>query len=354
MKIDDIAKLANVSKSAVSLALNGKKGVSAETRKKIIEIAHSHGYITRPLLNEPMKEASSKLLRLVVSINAGIVTEQYDTLPFFTEFIHSLDKTTGSKGYSLIVSPVRIESMFEDIRRLEFEQKSAGILFLGTNLTKEHMNIIPTLHSNMIVLDTCFPSTGVNFIVMNNELGAHQAVQHLLNLGHTTIGYVESTTRMYNFEMRKKAFLQALADQDLQISKQNFFHLPPTDITSQKQFEKELAGRNDLPTALFCECDYMAISTIKSITNVGLRVPDDISVVGFDNIFESKVVTPELTTIHVKKDKIASLAVEKLIRANENEEENDTLKILVDTELVIRESSALLVNSQQTHQQGQG
>lgn len=85
----------------------------------------------------------------------------------------------------------------------------------------------------------------------------------------------------------------------------------------------------------------MAISTIKSLSELGLKVPEDISIIGFDNIFESQVITPELTTIHVKKDKIALLAIEQLIREIDHND-TDKIKIFVDTDLIIRKSCKAL------------
>ncbi|MBM7570583.1 LacI family DNA-binding transcriptional regulator [Aquibacillus albus] len=339
MKIDDIAKIANVSKSAVSLALNGKNGVSEQTREKILKIAQEHGYIPRPIIKASQySQSKPKILRLVACTNAGIVTEQYESLPFFNELFNSIDKHTGSSGYSLMVSSINIENLRDEITRLESEQKSAGILLLGTNLTKEQIKTISNVQPNLVVLDTCYETLDTNFVVMNNLFGAYQAGEYLIKLGHKDIGYVESNTRMYNFDMRKQGFLQILSEHNLSVANNDFFKLSPTDISSQDKFKQEIQRRKKtLPTALFCECDYMAISVIKTLTELNINVPDDISVIGFDNIFESKVITPELTTINVKKDKIASLAVEKLIKFI-NEDENDKSKLIVDTELVERGS----------------
>ncbi|QIZ07552.1 LacI family transcriptional regulator [Priestia megaterium] len=342
MKIDDIAKLANVSKSAVSLALNGKNGVSQKTREKVLRIAQEHGYIPRPIIKaDQYFQPNSKLLRFIACTNAGIVTEQYESLPFFMELIHNLDKQIGSSGYSLLVSSISIESLQEEVSRLEQEQKSAGILLLGTNLTPEQINLVADIQPNIVVLDTCFETLDVNFVVMNNVYGAYQAGQYLMELEHQQIGYVGSNTRMYNFDMRKKGFLQALAENGLKIAESNYFSLSPTVISSQDAFKEKINKRmGQLPTALFCEADYMAISVIKSLTELGIKVPEDISVIGFDNIFESQVITPELTTIHVKKDKIALLSVEKLIRQIENND-SDKIKLFVDTELIERNSCAV-------------
>jgi len=339
MKIDDIAKLANVSKSAVSLALNGKNGVSQKTREKVLRIAQEHGYIPRPIIKaDQFVQLNTKLLRFVAVTNAGIVTEQYESLPFFTDLIHNLDRQIGTSGYSLMVSSISIENLQDEITRLEQEQRSAGILLLGTNLTPEQINLVASVQPNIVVLDTCFETLDVSFVVMNNVYGAYQAGQFLMELGHQQIGYVGSNTRMYNFDMRRKGFLQALSENGLMIAETNYFSVSPTVISSQDVFKEKIKNRlNQLPSALFCEADYMAISVIKSLTELGVRVPDDVSVIGFDNIFESQVITPELTTIHVKKDRIALLAVEKLIKQIENND-TDKIKLFVDTELIERKS----------------
>jgi DNA-binding LacI/PurR family transcriptional regulator len=339
LKIDDIAKLANVSKSAVSLALNGKNGVSLKTREKILKIAEEHGYIPRPMIKvEQQKQTNTKILRFVAVINEGIVTEQFESLPFFMELIKNIDNQTGSSGYSLIVSSINIEGLEEEITRLENEQKSAGILLLGTNLTPDQINMIAAIQPNLVVLDTCFETMDINFVVMNNVFGAYQAGQYLIDLGHENIGYVESSIRMYNFDMRKRGFIQALTERNLKIEDHHYFSISPTIISSQDAFTDKIKNNlNNLPTALFCETDYMAISVIKSFTELGIKVPDEISVIGFDNIFESRVITPELTTVHVKKDKIASLAVKKIINQIEDNDE-DRIKLLVDTELIFRNS----------------
>jgi len=340
LKIDDIAKLANVSKSAVSLALNGKNGVSEKTRNKILKIAEDYGYIPRPIVKaDQVYQTNTKLLRLVAVTNAGIVTEQFESLPFFMELIKSIDTEIVSSGYSLMVSSINIESFQDEISRLEKEQKSAGILLLGTNLSPEQIRIISEIQPNLVVLDTCFETLDVNFVVMNNVYGAYQAAKYLIEHGHHDIGYVESNIRMYNFDMRKKGFMQALTENNLDINENNYFSISPTTISSQEIFIEKIKNNiNQLPTALFCEADYMAISVIKSLTELGIKVPDDISIIGFDDIFESQVITPELTTIRVKKDRIALLAVEILIRQIENND-FDKFKLFVDTELIERNSS---------------
>lgn len=343
MKIDDIAKLANVSKSAVSLALNGKKGVSTETRDKILQIASEHGYMTRSFIKpNPQQQVDSKLLRLVACTNDQIVTEHYESLPFFMELIGDINKQISSKGYSLIISSVDSEDLENEITKLEKNQKSAGILLLGTNLNSEQIELISNIQPNLVVLDTCFETLAVNFVAINNVYGAYQAGKYLIDLGHKKIGYIESKARIYNFDMRKKGFSQAMEEHNLEVNEHNHFSISPTILTSQKAFKDLIEHRKDqLPTAFFCEADYMAISVIKSLTELGIKVPEDVSVIGFDNIFESQVITPELTTIHVKKESLALLAVEKLI-TDIHCEKPDKSKLFIDTEIVVRNSCKVL------------
>ncbi|WP_163536294.1 LacI family DNA-binding transcriptional regulator [Gracilibacillus sp. YIM 98692] len=343
MKIDDIAKLANVSRSAVSLALNGKSGVSNATREKIINIAKEHGYFPRSIINPNQYfQSNSKILRFVACTNEGIVTEHYDTLPFFVELMNNLKEQTGVNDYSLMVSSLNIEELEEGLLKLENEQQSAGILLLGTNLSAKQIELVSKIQPNLVVLDTYVEMMDINFVVMNNFYGAYQAAKHLIDLGHKDIGYVESNARMYNFDTRKKGVLQAFDDHGIELLNKNIFSVSPTIISSQDTFKEKIKNRlKSLPTAFVCECDYNAISIIKSLTELGVKVPEDVSVIGFDNIFESQVITPELTTINVKKQEIAAIAVNKLI--SQIEENNDTkYSTIVNTNFIKRNSTKKL------------
>jgi DNA-binding LacI/PurR family transcriptional regulator len=169
----------------------------------------------------------------------------------------------------------------------------------------------------------------------------------LVRLGHRRIGYEQSNFRIRNFDLRKEGFLQALKEHGLSVLEQDYFSMLPTVISSsQEDFKKEIAKRlNDLPTALFCESDYIAISLIKSLTELNIRIPDDISVIGFDNIHEASIISPELTTVHVYADKMASLAVDRILEMLENNREGRKMKYIVDTEIYERNSCKALKTS---------
>ncbi|WP_317890214.1 LacI family DNA-binding transcriptional regulator [Paenibacillus sabuli] len=337
MKIEDIAKMANVSKSAVSLAMNGKPGIGKETRARILQIAKEHGYAARTPKAEKGR-APGNTIRFIACTQAGIVPEHFSQQPFFMELIQYIEEKCRKRGLSLLFNTLHPDELERRIGELEQEHASAGILLLGTNLGGDQVRAIAAQQRRLVVLDTCFDAIEANFVVMNNKLGAHQAAGQLLADGHTRIGIVQSDERIANFSARQEGFLQALAAAGLDCAEEDRFTLSPTIVAAQEPFIAALRTRREpLPTALFCECDYIAISAIKSLAALGLRVPHDVSVIGFDNIHESVVITPELTTVHVEKEAMAELAVAKLIDLMAHGP-GVTTKIVVDTRLVVRAS----------------
>lgn len=339
MKMEDIAKLANVSKSAVSLALNGKPGISEETRENIIKIAQESGYITRRR-NAPIQQDRplSSLLFLVCA-NSGIVLEQYYQQPFFRELIHYIEERCRSKGYSLQYTSIDMESFEQGIKYIHKENRNSGVILLGTNLSRQQISQIADQFPQLVVLDTCYETLPIPFVEINNVMGAYQAGSYLYEIGHREIGYVASNDRIHNFNARKQGFMSALQDRELTIPHNRIFSVAPSILSSQQsmkqQFQLYLQANGHLPTAIFCECDYIAISAIKTLNELGIRVPEDVSVIGFDNITESLVISPELTTIHVEKEKLAHVAVDLLIERIE-QGIDITSKTTIDTKFIER------------------
>lgn len=337
--LDDIAQKANVSKSAVSLVLNNKEGVGEETRRKILNIAKELGYVPRSLIKAEKLYSPSNVIRFLACIKEDIVSTNYQNAPFFFELLHALEDQCRIKDYSLVVSSLSLEQLEEGIKKLENNHPSNGIILLGTNLTSTEVETVISVQSNVVVLDAKFDLLNVNAVVMNNSLGAHQAASHLMKLGHENIGYVQSRTRINNFEERKSSFLSTLSKNNIVILDENYFDIHPEISQAKKDFKEVLKKRDtkSLPTALFCENDYLAIGVIKALQDSGIKIPDDISVIGFDNIPQCKIISPELTTIQVEKDKMGKMAINRLIEVIQNK---DTMgvEMMINTSLIVRGS----------------
>lgn len=344
MKIDDIARLANVSNSAVSIALNGGKGVSDQTRKKILDLVKEHGYVPRTKLKKKLApqvhDEVKHSIYLLACSNSSVITQEFDSAPFFAELIYALEERVSAMGYSLVFSKVQASLLSGELKDNAGLKGAAGILLIGTNLSAEEMRYIDALNHHIVILDNSDRFLPLDFVVMNNFHGAHSAVLYLGQLGHRTIGYVQSNDRVRNFQLRRDGFERAIKDLGLSAPERFRFGLTPLIASAKSEFAKKLS-KDDLPTAFFCENDYLAIGVMKALQANGIRVPEDVSIIGFDNISLSTVVSPELTTVHVEKEALAAIAMDKIKARIENGAVY-TSTTIVDTKLVVRGSCRAL------------
>lgn len=336
MKLEDIARLANVSKSAVSLAINGKPGVSKETRERILKIAEEHNYVPRRHLGKQSKK--NRTIRFVVCKSPDLITDHYQDLPFFNELISYLSAEINNYPYDLIISTFDEDKFLTDLNNAENEQTSEGIILLGTNLNREQIQQIQNAYAKLVILDTHHPDINANFVAINNFLGGYQAADHLITSGHKKIGYAQGIPRIMNFRQRKEGFLSRMKESSLNIPNKYKFQFPAMEINENEEMKKTFESLSDLPTAIFCENDYIAISLIKTLDTIGIKTPEDISVIGFDNISESRVITPELSTIKVNKRELAIQTLELLENIIHNADENK--HVFINTTLIVRNSSS--------------
>lgn len=336
MKLEDIARLADVSKSAASLALNGKSGVSEKTRAHILEVAKKHNYVPLRKHNKTVTNEKTLTIRFVACTNADVIPMNYQQLPFFSELLSYLSTEITAKNYMLITNNLPKEELFSSLRQFEEKQPSDGIILLGTNLTSSHL-ADGTQFKNLVILDTESSNTNCTTITMNNFLGGYSAAEHLLQMNHDKIGYIKGTPRINNFYDRRRGFKEALKRHGHNPDKLPKYYLPGMEINIvEKDIEKFLSFIQSV-TAIFCEDDYIAISVLKTLNKHGIRVPEDVSIIGFDDIPESRVTSPELTTVHVPISAIAKEAVSLIERTSED---NTLVKqqIFFNTQLVIRDS----------------
>lgn len=338
MKLEDIAKLANVSKATVSLALNNKPGISEGTRANILRIAQEYEYT--PLRKHKPKniDGSGRLkIRFVACTNEDVISENYEQQPFFNELLSYLSMEMSAKHHSLITNKLSKQNFLEELIALEKNEASDGIIFLGTNLTSAHITPLSERFSKLVILDTLCGNANCNIVTMNNYLGAYESTKHLLEMGHYKIGYAKGTPRINNFYDRQRGFNDALLHYKIDPDTIPKLHVSGMRIGIIEKDISQLSKFVDSVTAVFCENDYIALSLIKTLNKHGIHVPKDLSVIGFDDISESRATVPELTTIHVPIKEIAQEAV-ALIELEATTEMKIKKQIFLNTQLVIRES----------------
>jgi len=316
IKMSEIAELANVSTATVSLALNNKKGVGEKTRKNILKIAKEQGYV-------PLKKSTNKKKQLniqfIVAFNDKVLNKNYRTQPFFSSLIDIIINYSHHESINFSVSSINSNQLADEIDNITNNDYYDGSIILSTNLSNKSVDDCIDKSAKPIVFLDCIHKTAeANIVGINNWHGVHLAINHLIENGHDNIGYVHSDIRIKNFEERQNAFKEYIKQYGINFDKKNIVTLSPNKINAQDENIKQINNITNLPTAFFCENDTLAISFIKSLKKMDYDVPIDISVIGFDNIRESTVISPELTTISVDQEHFVTTAIEQLLFSLEN------------------------------------
>ena len=339
LKIEDIAKKAGVSKTAVSFALNDKPGISNETKEKILNIVREYGYMPKSLVKSNGVSLEYKTILLLSCSRTEITSVDFSTKPFYAELIRGIEKRVNESGYDLWLKNINIDENFKkEISTLLSSKSISGILLVATDMHCEDVKFIQQLNKNIVVLDSYFEALDIDCVLMDNFQGAYCAAEYLIKLGHRSIGYIQSVDRIYNFEMRKKGFELALQKECLSLDSDNVYSVVPAIDSVADDIKDVFNVRDDKITALFAENDYIAIGAIKYLQGKGINVPEDISIIGFDDIEMSSVITPELTTLRVPKEKMAIIAVDRLRNKMENEDEMPNINHIIGVNLTTRKS----------------
>lgn len=224
-----------------------------------------------------------------------------------------------------------------EVLRILEETPPDGILLLATEMQREDFLPFKQLNIPLVVLDSNFSSEKVDTIIINNIEGTYEATKYLIEMGHTEIGYLHSSVWIKNFDERKAGFLKALSDVDLRLNKKFVFPLESTLEGAYNDMRALLQSKPSLPTALFADNDIIAVGAIKALKENGYRIPDDVSVVGFDNMPFCEIIDPPLTTVNVFKRRMGMIALKRLLDRIEGNF-LESIKIEVNTELVERAS----------------
>ena len=308
MTIKDLAKLTNTSPATVSLALNGKAGVSGTTRERIIKAAEENGYIL------PKRTAAlpSSIIRLVAVSKPNTSGIHNFRTTFFAEIINYIQTRCSELNYSMIYSMAPHSDFLQSILNLETIQPSCGIIVLGTYLESSEVPLLQQLPVPFVLLDRNCTIHNLNSVSINNFSGAYLAVEKLISCGHTRIGYISSSPNVYNLEERRSGFLSALRTHDLSLAPQDIIPTNSYSSDGVQRLKAALSDRSDIPTAFFCENDYTALSLVSALIQLGYSVPGDVSVIGFDDVPECSLTTPPLSTVHVDRQALATAAVDRL------------------------------------------
>jgi LacI family transcriptional regulator len=324
--INEIAKLANVSKSTVSKALNNRSDVGEETKIKIQQIARQHNFTP---------SAIAKGFRKRVTENIGVIFRREERSlsgnPFYSRVLEGIEEEALPTEYNLLLHLV--PDSLSDLPNIARKKQVDGILLIGTH-NKMFVENLRESQIPMVLVDPGMLVDGCYHVLIDNENGAFMATKYLIESGHQKIGFISGDISRLSFFQRLQGYLKALQHHHIPVSD---CLIKNGDMEKGYELAKSLLATDHPPTAIFASHDINAIHAYKAIQDLGLKVRDDISVIGFDDIDLSRMVTPNLSTIRVFKKKLGSLALQKLHKIM-NGEKQVPVNSVVPVELVERDS----------------
>lgn len=330
--IKEIAELANVSPATVSLVLNNKKGISEQTRRKILHILETTQYISP---RAPIYKSLSFMF-LKYKEHGMIVEENTGFIPAIIDYIEYFCAQRSIQLITKVLDKVSFEKFLSSSEIYDAD----GFFVLGTELTDEQISVLQKIDIPILLIDNSCRKFQLNSVVMSNEDIVHQAVEYLHTLNYRRIGYLCSNVEISNFKERRNGFYRSLKEFDLQMS--CLFLMKPTLRGSYSDTKQQLQNVKSLPPAFFADNDTIALGAIKAFVEAGYKVPEDISIIGVDDIPFSAVAAPALTTIRVSRRAMAELSVTTLLQcveAYQSEEVFPAIKVLIGGQLVERDST---------------
>lgn len=326
MTSHDVAARAGVSQSTVSLVLTGnpKARIAEGTRKRVLRAARELGY--RPnLLARGLVQRRSYAF--------GVVVPDLDN-PFFTEVVSGAERVVGDAGYGVLLADAREIPAAEHLQRL-LERQVDGVILLGGATSSVPPELLAG--TNVVMVDE--PS-GRYPGVVTDALGAGRlAGEHLLSLGHRELAFLGPASPSHAFRMRERGFVQALRSGGVGLSSDRLRRAHAT-VAGGEAGMRALLASEEPPTGVFCVNDLSALGALKACAAGGVSVPDEVSVVGCDDIEIARYVTPELTTVRVPARGLGARAARVLLLALEERDTGALTGKPLDVELVRRGTTA--------------
>lgn len=309
MTIREIAREAGVAPSTVSLVLNGKPGVRRETRAKVALLLTANGYAIRQNGASPIAQGEIKFVRYQSREHESERTED-----FFAALLNGAEYRARRAGFTLSITNVESAHFPQFLDGLRQPQSAAGIVLLASELEAEMAVLLTESVVPLVCLENRFTHLPLNNIAIDNEAGAYEACCYLYDLGHRRIGFLRGAVDIGGVAKRYMGYRQAMDGLDLPVPAGSVVDI---DLLFNKATEQMLAHlkrhAGDLPTAFLAGNDIIAAGCERALIQFGLRVPEDISIVGFDDGAMSTIVTPALTTMRVDRMRMGELAVERLL-----------------------------------------
>jgi DNA-binding LacI/PurR family transcriptional regulator len=326
MRLRDVAVKAKVSVATVSRVLNDSGPVKRSTRTRVLRVARELHYYQN-LLARSLAKGENRCL--------GMVASNLEN-PFFHDILVSLESIASMRGYEVVVAKTYYQpSELVPSVRLMMGRRVAGLALIAPELNPALLHELEDSGLPVAVCGTGKATDNISIIAINYVNGMHRVVRYLRSLGHRRLARVCRDMAVGSAMERKMAFLDVMR------------HFPEVEYTvvadgdgpqGGQQATRQLLASGFRPTAIISANDYMALGVLRAVREHGLRVPEELSVTGYDNVTLSEFACPPLTTIDVPRNQIGRMVFEALV-ADDGESQRGGRMFLIDPELVVREST---------------
>lgn len=325
--IKEIAKLANVSQSTVSKALNDRPDVNSETKRKIIELAKQYDFVPN---------AFGKGLKSRTTENIGVIfcreEQPLSGNPFYSRVLEGIEAELVLKNYNLVLQ--LIPECQQNILPKMIRQRQVDGLILAGIFQEQFIKNILSNNIFVVLIDPKISTNNCSQVLIDNEHGAFTVTQYLIQKGHSRIGFISGDLERLSFKQRFDGYKKALEYNNIPVDNAL---IQTGGLEKGYEHVKSLLMLEKRPTAIFAANDINAIHGYKAIQEQNLKIPDDVSIIGFDDIDLAKYATPSLTTIRVYKEELGSIGVRTLLQMI-NGENKTPITTIVPTRLIERES----------------
>lgn len=302
--LNDIAGELGISRTAVSMALRGKPSVSKEMREKIFEAANRFGY---EIPETPEENVLNNKICVILA------EEDIKTREFFSKVICGIEDESRSNGFDLFISIVKDELHNDIISKIK-NSEIDGIILISRDVMDFYYRFTQ-YNVPVVLIDNHSYSLPYCAVLIDNFNGGYMLATHLIEKGHRKIGFIGPTS-LQSFRERWYGYHSALDEAGIELRGSycitRGFHRRFEDVDELRTDLEKMAG--DMPTSFVCANDLIAITVIHALAHMGISVPGDVSIVGFDNESKSEIIIPKLTTMDIDKEYMGKEAVRKLLQ----------------------------------------
>lgn len=328
LDIRDVAKHAHVSIATVSRTINRVPTVDKQLAERVWKSIHALNYFPNTQARS-LVSGRSRIFGLLIS---------EITNPFFPELIQGFEDIAVDNGYEILIGSTNYDLARMDIciRRM-LERNVEGVAVMTFGIEQPLLDELASRDVPMVFVDTAPTNTLVRALLVDYRKGIREGVQHLAALGHREFSFISGPLKQRSSQLRKEAFLESLDEIGVAADPEWLIEGDHTLEGGMAAMEKLLRGP-ELPTAVMCSNDMTAIGALRVLAHAGMSVPEEMSVIGFDDIHLAEFVYPPLTTVQMSRADLARGAFESLRAIRENPEKR--ARPMIPTRLVVRQSTS--------------